>query len=66
MPFCLTGPLLPSVTWQQNVMEYWWEGPASTAFPPTSASDAVGYYNKTGGVIFECHTFLLYALVHFY
>ena len=22
-PFCQTAPLLPSVTWQQNVQEYW-------------------------------------------
>ena len=25
-PFCQTAPLLPSVTQQQHVMEYWWEG----------------------------------------
>ena len=31
----------PSVTWQQNVMEYWWEGSASTLTLPTSASDII-------------------------
>ena len=29
MPFCQTAPLLPSVTQQQCVMEYWWEGSTS-------------------------------------
>ena len=33
-----TAPLLLSVTWQPNVMEYWWEGSASAAMLPTSAS----------------------------
>ena len=45
MPCCQTAPLLPSVTWQQNVVEYWWEGLTSTAIPPilpVSTSDAVG------------------------
>ena len=45
--------LLPSVTQQQHVMEYWWEGSASTAIPPTSASDAVGQHNKIEGIILE-------------
>ena len=30
-PFCLPAPLLPSVTQQQNGMEYWWE--ESTLLP---------------------------------
>ena len=34
MPFCLTDPLLPSVTQQYNVMEYWREDSTSTAIPP--------------------------------
>ena len=34
MSFCQTTPLLPSVSHQQNVMEYWWEGSTSTAVPP--------------------------------
>jgi len=52
MPFCQTAPLLPSVTRQQNVKEYWWEGSSPTAMPPTSASDAMGQHNKTGGITF--------------
>jgi len=36
MPFCTTVPLLPSVTQQQNVTGYWWEGSTSTAILPTS------------------------------
>jgi len=39
MPFCQAAPLLSLVACQQYVMEYWWEGSASTAIPPTSASD---------------------------
>ena len=52
MPFCQTAPLLLSVTQQQNVMEYWWEGLISTAIPPTSASDVVGQHNKVGDITF--------------
>ena len=50
MPFYQA--LLPSVTQQQNVMEYWWEGPASTATPPTSAPDIMGQHSKTEGITF--------------
>jgi len=32
-------PLLPPVTQQQNVTEYWWEGSASSAMPPASTSN---------------------------
>jgi len=39
---CQNAPLLPSVTQQQHVMKSWWEASASTAVPPTSASDVVG------------------------
>ena len=39
---CQTAPLLPSVTWQQNVTEYWWEGSASTAISPPTGSDVAG------------------------
>jgi len=54
---CQTAPLLPSVSWQQNVMEYWWEGSTSTtsnatAIPLISSSDVVGQHDKIGGVIF--------------
>ena len=45
-------PLLPSVTQQQNTMGYWWEGSASTAVPPTSASDIVGQHHQAGGIMF--------------
>ena len=44
--------LLPSVSWQQNVMEYWWEGSTSIAIPPTPTSDIVGQRNKIGGITF--------------
>ena len=40
-PFCQTAPLLPSVAQQQNVTEFWWKDPASTAVLPTFASDVV-------------------------
>jgi len=53
MTFCQTAPILPSVTQQQNVMEKWWEGSASTAIPSTSASDVVSHHNKIGGIIFR-------------
>lgn len=52
MLFCLTTPLLYSVTWQQHVMEYWQEDSASTDIPPPSASDVVGKHNKIGGITF--------------
>ena len=41
MLFWQSDPLLSFVTWQQNIMECWWEVPTSTAIPPTSASDNV-------------------------
>ena len=43
-------PLLPSVTQQQNVMEYWQEGSASTAVPPPFVSDITGQHNKRGSI----------------
>ena len=49
MHTCQTVPLLSSVTWQQNVMEYWWEGSASTAISPTSTSDVMGRHNEVEG-----------------
>ena len=51
-PFCQTAPLLLSVTWQQNVMEYWWEGSTSTAILPTSTSEAVGQRSSIRGIPF--------------
>jgi len=49
-PFCQTAPLLTSVTQQQRVTEYWWEGSTSNAIPPTSTSDTVGQHSKIGGI----------------
>ena len=44
-PFCQTAPLLLSVTQQQHVIGYWWEGSTS----PTSADiDFMGKHNKIG------------------
>ena len=60
MPFCQTAPLLPSVTWQENVMKYWQEGSATTAVPPTSTSDIMGLYNKIQGIVFR--TDLVYGV----
>ena len=53
MLLCQTAPLLPSVTRQQNIMEYWQEGSTPTAIPPTSTSDVMGQHNKTGGITFR-------------
>ena len=61
-PSCQTVPLLPSVTWQQNIMGYWWEGSTSGAISPESTSDIVGQHHKTGGIIFGAA--LLYVIVH--
>ena len=52
MPFCQTAPLLPSVTWQEHVMEYWWESSTSTAIPPTSTFGFMGQHTKTGSIAF--------------
>jgi len=52
MPFCQTAPLLPSVTHPQNVTECWWKHSASTAIPPTAASDVVSQDNRIGGITF--------------
>ena len=58
-PFCRTSPLLPFVTWQQNVMAYWWEGSTSAAIQPISASDIMHKHNKIGGITFRA------VLIHF-
>ena len=50
MLFCQTAPLLPSVSQQQNVTEYWWD---QTAIALTSISDTVVWCNKMGGITFE-------------
>jgi len=41
------APLLPSVTQQQHVMGYWWDGSTCAAVTPTSSCDLVGQHNKT-------------------
>jgi len=46
MPFCQTATLLPSVTQQQNIIEYWRECSASTAMPSTTASNIVGPHRR--------------------
>jgi len=51
-PLCHTALFLPSVSWQQNVMEYQWEGSTSTAIPPTSIPNVLGQHNKIGGITF--------------
>jgi len=38
---CQTAPLLLSVTQQQNIMEYWWEGSSLTTLLLASTFDAV-------------------------
>jgi len=52
MPLCQTGPLLPSVTQQQHVTEYWWEGSTSAAIWPTSASAIMEQHNKMRDITF--------------
>jgi len=52
-PFCQIAPLLPSVAWQQNVGEYWWEGSTSTAKPPTSATDMMAIKIKEEALLSE-------------
>lgn len=53
MPFCQTASLLPSVTRQQHVMEYWWVGSTLTAIPPVFTSDVVSQHNEIGGITFK-------------
>ena len=50
---CQTVTLLPSVTLQENIMEYWQEGSSSTTTPPTSTPDITDQHNEIGGVTFE-------------
>ena len=52
-PFCQTAPLQPSVTQQQNVMEYQLEGSTPTAVPPPLASNVVAQHNKLGGITYR-------------
>ena len=50
MSLCYTARLLPSVTWQQSVTGYWWEGSTSAAIPPTSISGVTCQQNKIRGI----------------
>ena len=52
-PFCQTALLLPSVTQQQNLTEYWWEDSGCIAISPTSASEFMVQSNKIGGITFS-------------
>jgi len=52
IPFCQTVHL-PSVTRQQNVTKYWWEGSNSAVIPTTFTSDIVSQHNKIGGITFK-------------
>ena len=49
-PFHQIAPLLPSVTQQQHVMGYGWEGSASTAVRPTSTPNVMGQHYKVRGI----------------
>ena len=62
LPFCQTAPLLPSVTWQQYIMEYWQDGSTSTAIPPILVSDSMDQQNEIGGITFEA--VLIYMRLH--
>ena len=59
--FRQTAPSLISVTWQQNVTKYWWEGSTSTAIPPIFVSDIMGQHNKMGGITFGAG--LIYVMI---
>ena len=54
--------MLPSVTRQKNVMEYWWESSAPTAKSPTSTSDSVVQHNNMAGFWSSCHIYIIYTL----
>jgi len=63
MPICQTIPLLPSVTHQQNVMEYWQEGSIPTDILPTLSSDVVGKDNKIGGITLGADLIILNPII---
>lgn len=52
MVFCQTVPLLPSVTLQQNAMEYWWVASTSIDILPTFTLDNAGHHNTIGVITF--------------
>jgi len=61
-PLRQTAPVMPSVTWQQNITECWWEGSTSTAIPPASTSNVVGQHSKTEGIIFRAALMCIYSV----
>ena len=65
MPLFQTAPLLRCVTWQQNVMEYWWERSGSTAIQPTSFSTILRQCNKIGGMTFRAANYRNLSVNHF-
>lgn len=56
--FCQATPLLPSITWHQNVAVYWQGDSACAARPPASTSSIVGQYHRTGGITFGAAMYL--------
>jgi len=52
MPFCHTATLLPPVTQQQNIMDYWQEDSISIDISPTSSPDIMGQHNEIGCITF--------------
>jgi len=63
MPFCQSLSLLLSVTRQQNMMEHWWEGSASSAIQPPSASEIMDKDNEIGGINFEVSLGELFSFI---
>ena len=61
---CQTAPLLPSVTQQLHVMEYWQEGSTSTAILPTSAW-CCGRTSKSEELLLEHSSYLVASLFPF-
>jgi len=65
-PFSQTAPQQPSVTQQQNVTEYWWEGSTPAVVPSTPTSDTVGQHNKLGitfGVDLVLHIYIYHIYI---
>ena len=62
--FVRLPPLLPSVTQQQHITEYWWEDSAFTNISRTFISYVVGQHNKIGGIIFGTEVVYTEASIH--
>jgi len=58
-PICLGTSLLPSVAWQQSVMEYW--GQVQPVLPYIT-SDVMGQHEKRGGITYWAA--FIYTLLH--